>query len=289
MKKTFMSICALLLAATMLSCSGADSSEDIFMFVGSEGIALSEGASGHASPQKYGLHTLSERVELADVSDSVVFPFDNNEYVYWNSECYPKSSDSDEYGEFYGVFDEYKSEDNRRSVQILHGTDLFVYYINLDAYEHNKKLPTDKYTDEEIRAIADDFLQSFVDKSKYEDYSFQVTRKDGVYDVYYTRYIHGHPTDDVIWITINTKGQIMGYNGRNFGKYEKLADSLSRSSLDKAKEKLISKVKSMNLDSLKINYTQVVTNRSGDVFMELGYTYSAGYVEAAEMILVAVK
>lgn len=294
MKKKILGMLLLCILLIFISCE-QKSEKDVFMVVGSDGTMLSEAAQKLESPEKYGLYTSSEQVELKNVDKKIMFAFDNNEYLYQYSDCYMKSLSATEYGDFYSIYDEYSGKEGL-SLKMLHGTDFVTHYVNSNAIDRtvysvsqNSNYKSYNYTDEQIKTIADEFLQSFLDKAKYEDFDFSINRQNGAYSILYLKYIHGYMTDEYLWITINNKGQIMGYNGQYFGKYDTLSSFLSKEKLDRAKEKLTNKIDSMNLDSCKKADPQIVTNRSGDVFMEMGYTFMNGYTESAEKIIVAVK
>ena len=90
-----------------------------------------------------------------------VFGEEKSVLKYKNSEVCLKNKDSEEFGNFYSITDDYSSDDNTLEVSYLHGTDVISgYFKTLDSEIRNDT--NESLTDEDMQEMAYSFFENDV-------------------------------------------------------------------------------------------------------------------------------
>ena len=264
-------IITIALCLCFISCS-SESKERIFLHVPT--LNGGSGESGFADSLKYGVHTSSHEETFSELSDSTKkLSFDNGKIcTYKESTCYYKTSDSKEYGTFYSIYDRYICEGT--TAEYLHGTDLLCYYSVMGGRED---IVLSERSKEVAKKMADEFLLGFLSQDTLNKFD-QVTVEENVsntfsYRVSYRRFIEGYKTDEALYVSFNDEGKLRGYNGFNLNKYDTLADGISKEMLDEAKEALLDKLYSTKKLDFEHKEPQIITDKSGNVYLEIQYSY----------------
>ena len=232
-------------------------------------------AEEFGSAVAYGLGTVSEYKVFDDMAkETRVDPFnDQREIVYEKSDCHYLKDDFGEYGSFYSIYDIYKA--GNAQYHYLHGTDilckLFVYG---DGGVAVKNIPTNE---EEAKKITDDFLDSIYGKgfsSEYELLTIHGENSVDLYNVVYVRVIEGYRTDDTIAVYIDRSGKISAMNAPNVNKYKYLKDRISKEKVDEAKDILMEKLQTYELENLQVVGTGITTDRVGNLYLKLRYSHT---------------
>ncbi len=243
--------------------------ETVYLMSYSEGEGDSSKLFGNfKNPTEYGLNTARESRKLTDVPSE--FEFSDKKFVYENSVCSLKNSVGNEIGTFYSVQDTYRSGDE--FVRLLHGTNTVIYYFKPTDTNTNY---IDK-TNEEVKNIADSFLNSFfadttLEKFQYEGIGVDVLNR---YSVSYVKYIHGYRTDETISVWIDRSGEVSGYNGFGVNKYDTLAIEITKENIDAANNKLMEQLQSIDLKDFKVTMTRLTANTVGKVYLNISFTYT---------------
>lgn len=262
-----MLLCVALIVITMLTlCSCAK--EDVYICTASQGPD-GEVLKGFHTPQEYGLNMMSEYIQRDDVDKTKSVDWNKNViYKYERTSKIKKSSTSDEYGDFFCSFDEYECDDGSR-IKCRTGSDRVVFYSQSSS-------KTVIYKGEgEPREIAEEFLQSICSEEEWSKYTHYETGYVDIFEEYkstYARYIHGYITDEFIGVDITEEGEIDHFDIREIGKYDTLVDDLTKDKLDAAKEKLLNKL-TETYGEVEYDEPMIVTNTTGDTFMEISYVY----------------
>ena len=130
--------------------------ERVFLNVATKGETANNGFDDSAT---HGVYTQKNTEQFDNlVNTKKQLPFGNNkEFVYKQSDCAYKTSESQEYGDFYSIYDVYSNGEEK--IMYLRGTDLLCFYTSSEALEGMTVAAKSK---EEAKNIADNF-SGFVD------------------------------------------------------------------------------------------------------------------------------
>lgn len=250
--------------------------EYAFLFIPSENSS-DKIMSVFASAKKFGLGNLYSIEVIKELETSTYKnPFsDTEELKYSRSECTYAGDTATEYGKYYSLYDVYLSD--KEEFTVLRGTDLVCYYYTSDRdYETEVQL-----TDDEAKAIADEFLIKILGEDIVAGFSKVVSRKDTIglyaYGVAYSKPINGYETDEILSIFIGKSGKVVAYNGYNVCKYEGKEELFASEKIEAAKTALTDKINSLNLSNLEIGRTFITTNADGELYLRIDISYDDEY------------
>lgn len=261
--------------------------EDVFII---DGGVSDELKLAFAVSENYGLNTDKELKVLADSEQMKKFPLCNEELSYRTSWCQFKDGNKAEYGSFYCVYDEYLSE--KAIIRCLRGTDIITYFSDLtvkSGYSDNDVA----LTEEQAKEIADNFAKKIISEKELEKYVCEISigeKKPNTftfpYSITYYKFIDKYKTDEYIWVTLNGKGEVTGYNGEFLHKYDDIENKLTKEMLDRTKEKLIAKLESLELNNLTYKTPTITTNTSGEPYMSITFEYEGAQMQ---QIMLAIR
>jgi len=244
---------------------------------GEGGIA--SGVTFHSAGE-YGISTPGIDHSFSELEGAQkVFGEEKTVLKYKNSEVCLKNDDSEEFGSFYCITDEYSSDDRKLRIRCLHGTDVIAnYFKKLDHVTRNDRNAS--LTDEDMQKIAWNFLKTLYSKEFLDNYSFERVERDDQLNtvfVFYGRYVEGYRTDESIMLMITGAGTPFSVNVSNMGKYN-YTDPVTKKDLDAAKEILVEKVASLNRPGLPHSEKAMMltTDTSGKVYLEMRFTFTVG-------------
>jgi hypothetical protein len=247
--------------------------------------------NGFADSATVGVYTNKTEEYFEEMVESIKkLPFDNDkEFKYHKSECAYKTSDSQEYGTFYSIYDVYKC--GKEKVAYLHGTDLLCFYSASNADIDGITSPVQ--SNEAAKSAADTFLLTFLSQAeldKFNAISLENSNYVFPYTVKYTRVIEGYKTDEELWIFFDTDGNFRGYNGYNLKKYDNLLDRISKEKIDAAKAALMQNISANVKKAFSYEEPRLTTDTSGNVYLEMEYMYTNDEgMEQTEIALVSVN
>ena len=283
--------------ATVVLLQGGETGQDIpakpslnervFLSVQTMG---GESTNGFVNSTVYGIDTSQNMETFEELKNTVKkLPFDDEkEFVYEYSQCAYKTSESQEYGTFYSIYDSYRYE--KETIQYLHGTDLLCFYSVDDATIDGVTFPIQ--SEEEAKNAANAFLLSFLSETELGKFSEVSVESSSSFPfrVKYTRVIEGYKTDEQLWVFFNKNGNFSGYNGYNLKKYDNLLDRISKEKLDDAKEALLDKLLASEKTDFSYEDPRITTDTSGNVYLEVKYSYtSESGARKVEIALVSVN
>ena len=255
--------------------------EYIFFYSPGQGVPGDENApsssTGFVHINDYGVDhgTKSENKVFDELKGKKKTPFEGSgALVYDYSDCRFKTNKSDEYGDFYSIYDCYKGEGGTRA-NYLHGTDILTLYraggVNLRP--KNKTMEA-----AECKRIAEKFISNILtseEMSKFNDgvFTTRFGNMDGIFTYHYTRFIGGYATDEYVYVVVTGDGEVYAYVAHNFGKYDTLISKLTKEKIDAAKEKLENKIEELELTNLSMTSHNIVTNTSGEAFLRITIQY----------------
>ena len=249
-------------------------------------IWLCESGEGNSSVSsfytagEYGISTSNKKYSFSKLEGTQkVFGEEKTVLRYKNSDCCLKSSDSEEFGSFYCITDDYSSDDNTLEVSYLHGTDVISGYFKTLSSEIRNDT-NESLTDEDMQEMAYSFLKTMYSEELLEGYSFEgVKRYDqlNIVTVTFRIYVEGYKTDDSIGVMLTEAGVPFSVNADNIGKYN-YTDPVTKEDLDQAKEVLLEKVASLGLPGLSHSEEalKLTTDTSGKVYLETWFTFTVG-------------
>ena len=262
--------------------------ERIFLNVAVEG---EDANNGFADSATAGVYTKKTEDFFEEMAESIKkLPFDNDkEFKYHESECAYKTSDSQEYGTFYSIYDVYKC--GKEEVAYLHGTDLLCFYSASNANIDGITSPVQ--SNEAAKSAADTFLLTFLSQAeldKFNEISLENSNYVFPYTVTYTRVIEGYKTDEELWVFFDADGNFRGYNGYNLNKYDNLLDKISKEKIDAAKAALMQNISANVKKAFSYEEPRLTTDTSGNVYLEMEYMYTNDEgMEQIEIALVSVN
>ena len=283
--------------ATVVLLQGGETGQDIpakpslnervFLSVQTMG---GESTNGFVNSTVYGIDTSQNMETFEELKNTVKkLPFDDEkEFVYEYSQCAYKTSESQEYGTFYSIYDSYRYE--KETIQYLHGTDLLCFYSVDDTTIEGVTFPIQ--SEEEAKNAANAFLLSFLSETELGKFSEVSVESSSSFPfrVKYTRVIEGYKTDEQLWVFFNKNGNFSGYNGYNLKKYDNLLDRISKEKLDEAKEALLDKLSASEKTDFSYEDPRITTDTSGNVYLEVKYSYtSESGARKVEIALVSVN
>ena len=266
---------------------GPSLNERVFLNVQTMG---GESTNGFVNSTVYGIDTSQNMETFKELKNTVKkLPFDNEkEFVYEYSQCAYKTSESQEYGTFYSVYDVYSNGKER--IMHLSGTDLLCFYTSSEPLEG---MTVEAKSKEEAKNIADNFLLQFLTREElnnYTDVNVDDTDKLFSYYIRYTREIEGYKTDEELWLSFNKDGFLRGYVGYNLKKYDNLLDRISKEKLDEAKAALLDKLSAGEKTDFSYEDPRITTDTSGNLYLEVKYSYtSESGARKVEIALVSVN
>jgi hypothetical protein len=273
----------------MVSCSNNPNEEErIFLNVAVEGENANNGFADSATA---GVYTKKTEDFFEEMAESIKkLPFDNDkEFKYHESECAYKTSDSQEYGTFYSIYDVYKY--GKEEVAYLHGTDLLCFYSASNANIDGITSPVQ--SNEAAKSAADTFLLTFLSQAeldKFNEISLENSNYVFPYTVTYTRVIEGYKTDEELWVFFDADGNFRGYNGYNLNKYDNLLDKISKEKIDAAKAALMQNISANVKKAFSYEEPRLTTDTSGNIYLEMEYMYTNDEgMEQIEIALVSLN
>ena len=283
--------------ATVVLLQGGETGQDIpakpslnervFLNVAIKGETANNGFDDSAT---HGVYTQKNTEQFDNlVNTKKQLPFGNNkEFVYKQSDCAYKTSDSQEYGDFYSIYDVYSNGEEK--IMYLRGTDLLCFYTSSEALEG---MTVEAKSKEEAKNIADNFLLQFLTREElnnYTDVNVDDTFKLYSYYIRYTREIEGYKTDEELWLSFNKDGFLRGYVGYNLKKYDNLLDRINKEKLDEAKAALMQKISANVKKAFSYEEPRLTTDTSGNIYLEMEYMYTNDEgMEQIEIALVSVN
>ena len=241
-----------------------------------------------ASAKKFGLGNLYSIEVIKELETSTYKnPLSDEELKYSRSECTYADDTATEYGKYYSLYDVYVSD--KEEFTVLRGTNLVCYYYTSDRdYETEVQL-----TDDEAKAIADEFLIKILGEEIVAGFSKVVPRKDTMgswaYGVAYSKPINGYETDEILSIFIGKSGKVVAYNGYNLCKFEGKEGLFATENVEAAKTALTDKINSLNLSNLEIERTLITTNTDGELYLRIDISYDDEYgMRCAESVFVSI-
>ena len=267
--------------ATVVLLQGGETGQDIpakpslnervFLSVQTMG---GESTNGFVNSTVYGIDTSQNMETFEELKNTVKkLPFDDEkEFVYEYSQCAYKTSESQEYGTFYSIYDSYRYE--KETIQYLHGTDLLCFYSVDDATIDGVTFPIQ--SEEEAKNAANAFLLSFLSETELDKFSEVSVESSSSFPfrVKYIRVIDGYKTDEELWVFFNKNGNFSGYNGYNLKKYDNLLDRISKEKLDEAKEILLDKILETDRTDFSYEDPQITTDTVGNIYLQIKYSYT---------------
>ena len=258
----------------------------VFLVYNSEGGSPTL-KSGFGNPLNYGIYTSSTRIISEDARKTFVSPLTQEAFEYKYSRYSYKDDTKTKYGTHYCIVDTYEA--NGVSIDVLHGTDLVLYYSNVHSIKESEKV---SISYEEARNVADDFLMTILPEGTFEKYEKGSVRKDSLglfsHIVYYKRPLHGYDTEETIGVYIGLDGKVEGYNGEALCKLDHCRDNVTKEQIDTARDTLLEKLKSLNLKNFVVESTSLVANTEGKLFLQVAYKYSHEDGGRAEIALINV-
>ncbi len=220
------------------------------------------------------------KIKVETLSEKKLQFFDVN-YIgeYTRSEI---TSDKVAMSNFNRRFDRYVFTDNNTNdeidVQYLNGTDTigFLYRFS-DDYER-WDVNAEYLSENELKSISQEFLLTMIPKDELDKYTLIDISypQEGVainYFVTYRRDILGYSTDDVLSVIVNQNKTIVGYNGKNYGKYSSVEKSLTKEGLDKAKTVLYNKIDELKIDYAEIYNCRLASDIYGGIYIAIDLSY----------------
>jgi hypothetical protein len=241
---------------------------------------------------QYGVYSSSSSEVLSDLENTTrqnpLNKQEDMEYAY--SDCSYKNESSAEYGTYYSVYDFYRTADGT-DIAFLHDTDLICYYFKSHHFDEDEVV---QLTKEEAQLISDEFIVSLLGNdivSTYDNvYVQSSTISSYYYAVFYTKQINGYQTDASIMVLIDRTGTIVGYNGYNVCKYDALLDKFDDDKITSAKDKLITKLTSLELTNFQMNDPTITTDVDGNLYLEIAFSFeNAAGMDVGEVALVKVS
>ena len=228
----------------------------------------------------HGLETTFEYKVFEDiVKKTRTDPFNpQREIVYEKSDCSYLKGVSGEYGTFYSIYDIYKAGSSQ--YYYLHGTDLLCKYFVYGGEEgvSIENMPT---TRDEAKEITDEFLDSIYGEGFSSQYQIHGIVNDSEYFLYKVVYvrkiIEGYTTDDTIAVYIDDDGKIDAINAPNIGKYDYLVDQLSKEKVDAARDIVLAKLQSFDIEGFQVVGMGITTDRVGNLYLKLRYSHTVEY------------
>lgn len=227
------------------------------------------------SATAHGLETTDEFIVLENIAKKMrQNPFDpQHEIFYEKSECSYLKGSSGEYGTFYSMYDIYISGESR--YDYLHGTDILCQYFGYrDDGVQMETVPT---TQEEAKKMAGEFIDSVYGEDFVSNYEIHAIVEDNgmyAYQVVYVRMVAGYKTDDTIAVYIDYDGSIKVLKAPNVGKYDYLIDRISKEKVDSAKDILLSKLQSFDIEDFQVVGMAIITDRVGNPYLKLRYSHT---------------
>lgn len=188
----------------------------------------------------------------------------------------------------YGNFDMYKMDGVR--AEFFRGTDQLAYLFIPSEHRTGKML-----TEEELRAIADDFLLSVVPAEEFGKYRYEgftdPTKSDNgtefdYFFVEYCRYVGAYKTADRLSVGINVTGEIFGYTGNRYKMADVIEKAVSKTDIEKTVGLLQAEIEKRMSGDFEIDEFTICTNTEGDIFLCTGvkYTMEDGMTSAVEVV-----
>ena len=227
------------------------------------------------SADEFGLCDKEERIIFDELIGTLYhFPeLGNKEFKYSYSKRKYQNYITKQYGKHYSVYDFYKG-DNGEQLAILHGTDLVCYFfdsngwLNMPEQFLNTEESAKKRADYFLSKMLPDTVSSFENTSVTKDTTGYFS-----YIVYYARPTLGQKTDENISIYLDMSGSVIGYNGFNIGKYEKLKHLFNEQKIEQAKIELTNKIYSLNLPNMNLSSPFITTDADGNLFVRIDFSY----------------
>lgn len=288
--KSFLNIVALIVTSGLLLCScnhtqnaGDESSNDTEKSPGNAeyvyGFLPSEASNpklndSFVQAAELGLYTNSYEINIKDVKSKVKSCFTSEDAAYKYSNCSELKSGTGEYGsfgDFYSIYDTYGSE--HETLSFLHGTDMLCRYVFFEEglYE------AINLTVEEAINVSNEFLHSFLSDEQLAKFEAPVVEGgiDGIYKyrIRYVRKIAGFETDETITVFISLSGKAYIYNGMNMDKYDEYIDVIKEDNVKASKKLLEDQIHSLGLLNYSMSDPLIVTNTSGELFLQIDVTY----------------
>lgn len=258
----------------------------VFLVYNSEGGSPVK-ANGFGGVWEYGIYTPSTSIISEDARKTFVNPLSGEEFDYIDSRGIYKVGKDGEFASYYGIYDKYIKD--RESFEILRGTDLIVYYDNIHSVKESEKVPL---SSEDAKKIADEFLKTILPEGIFEKHEKGSPVGGGYYSfpfiVYYKRPLHGYDTEETLCVYIGKDGKVQGYNGKALCKLDHCRDNVTKEQIDTARDTLLEKLKSLNLENLRVDSTSLVVNTEGKLFLQIAYQYSHEDGGRAEIALINV-
>ena len=217
--------------------------------------------------------------------ENTVFTFDGVEYVYDSSRGKPVSYDTEEYSDFYSLYDVYRNRSQGKSITVLRGTDMIAKYTSISDTESDVQL-----TKQEAWNVAKEWLLQFLSEKTLSHFDIPESFDEYTADSYsfsFVRCIGDYNTDESIYIEVSASGTVTDYWGYNVGKYDTLVDNIPLKNIEDAYSRLMAEIDSLNLADFEImGEPHIRSNQSGDVYLEVLYTFtdSQGREESGGML-----
>lgn len=243
--------------------------ERVYLHVPSEGMETII-TTDFKVASEYGLYTKKEYIEYDDMKNSTVLSPEGQTLKYVYSNCKKKNDLSEDLGTYYSRYDVYENEEGV-TVEKLHGSEIVAYYFK--PYNRDTNYP--EMNESQVREIAEQFLKENVSENVLGNFEFDHMGTDalGRYSLLYQRYVEGYRTDETISIWVDRNGQVSGYNGYNLGKYDNLDERITQKDISSSEKLLINKLNSMNEQDLKCNGIRLITDTTGNLFLEMYVSY----------------
>ena len=258
----------------------------VFLVYNSEGGSPVK-ANGFGGVWEYGLYTSGTSIISEDTNKTFESPISGEELDYDRSKVTYKDGKKEEFASHYGIYDKYKKD--KESFEILRETDLIVYYDNIHSVKESEKV---SLSSEDAKKIADEFLKTILPEGIFEKHEKGSPVGCGYYSfpfiVYYKRPLHGYDTEETLCVYIGSDGKVMGYNGRSLCKLDHCRDNVTKEQIDTARDTLLEKLKSLNLENFVVESTSLVVNTEGKLFLQIAYQYSHEDGGRAEIALINV-
>ncbi len=217
--------------------------------------------------QKHGLFTFKTFEKIDNTPTTFISPVTGAVLDYKYSDCKYKDDMKTEFGSHYSIFDVYYNNDEK--IEVLHGTDLIVYYSADYPDNENESV-------ENAINIADDFLKTILPEDISQKFKASgVGGGFGFFEavVYYPRTLHGYDTDETLCVYIGKSGKVEGYNGFSLCKFDSIRETVTKEQIDKAYDTLLEKLKGLNLNSFFVESVRLTTNTEGELYLQIAYQY----------------
>ena len=302
MKKKISIILALFMVVFCAACgkdknipvptASSDAPGTYFLYSPSDNVgSLGIGINDFHQTSEYGIHTQSVThtyTELEGKKKSL----DGVEYVYSESNCDLKNSNTTEYGTFYSQFDIYYSADQQSALHYLHGTDILTLYYDFSNIQEGQN----GMTDEQAIKIAEEAIRTYSGKDaldRYEFYSIsrdQFVVKQGGCRVVFRHYVHGYMTDDSVAISIDATGKVYMYGANEAGKY-KYTESVTKDQLSSAADALREKLADSTATEIRCDDSNLLltTDTSGKLYLRASITFMHNSMTVGEYVYVNVN